>query len=455
MNNPRQTMLGSLLLVSITALAIGFMAGAVGWTLAIALAGWSLYQIKQYGRLIEWLHNDNDNEPPEASGHWGELFDELSRHQKRHRSRESYLRGIIARFQQSSAALHDAVVIIDRDSNLEWWNRAADRLLGFKASSDRGKPVMNLLRDPRFIRYYKRANYTDPLDLPSPINTDLQLQYQITKFGAEDRLLVARDITRLQQLEQTRQDFVANASHELRTPLTVIRGYLETYLDQELPKPLVRGLEQMQQQSLRMENLVSDLLLLSRLEAGRLVADETPVQIHAMLASIHQDAVELARTKGHSFELDIDPHHDLLGKEIEIHSAFSNLVFNAVRYTPEKGQIKIRWWVDQNGGHFAVKDNGIGIEQMHIARLTERFYRVDESRSSSSGGTGLGLAIAKHVLMRHSAQLDIKSKEGKGSTFSCHFPPESIAPISTPDLDDDSDIYDDSPSNPTKTKEAG
>lgn len=306
MQNPRHSMLASLLVVLISSVLVGFFIGYPGWLGLIAVSGWAAVQVHQFTRLMNWLQNETDKEPPEGTAHWGDLFDELSRYQKRHHSRESYLRNVITRFQQSSAALSDAIVIIDRNYNLEWWNRSADRLLGLRAASDRGKPVMNLLRDPRFIRYFKKSNYTDPLDLPSPINNDLQIQYQISEFGEGDRLLVARDITRLLQLEQTRQDFVANASHELRTPLTVIRGYLETYLEQELPRPLMRGLEQMQQQSRRMENLVSDLLLLSRLEASHQISDEQPIQIHGMLQHIYQDGLALGRDKNHNLKLEID-----------------------------------------------------------------------------------------------------------------------------------------------------
>ncbi len=450
MQNPRHSMLGNLLVVLISAVVVGFILGYPGWLGLLALSGWCAIEIHQFSRLVHWLQNETDKEPPEGTAHWGDLFDELSRYQKRHRSRESYLRGVITRFQQSSAALSDAVVIIDRDNNLEWWNRSADRLLGLRAVSDRGKPVMNLLRDPRFIRYFKKSNYSDPLDLPSPVNNDLQIQYQISEFGEGDRLLVARDITRLLQLEQTRQDFVANASHELRTPLTVIRGYLETYLEQELPRPLMRGLEQMQQQSRRMENLVSDLLLLSRLEASHQISDEQPIQIHGMLQHIFQDGQALGRDKGHNLSLETDKEHDLLGQEIELYSAFSNLAFNAVRYCPAEGEIKLRWWVDDEGGHFSVRDNGTGIESIHLPRLTERFYRVDESRSSSSGGTGLGLAIVKHVLARHGATLTIKSKVGKGSTFSCHFPLDMVskAQQTEPDEDEDSNDLADDASGP-------
>ena len=427
MQRNRHSMLTSLLLVGGISLIIGFISGYPGWVISIALFCWALVQIRQFNKLVHWFHTRNEElEPPEASGHWGELFDELSRLQRRQASREALLRNIIARFQDSTSALQDAIIIIDRNNNLEWWNRSANQLLGLDDAADRGKPVMNLLRDPRFVRYYKRGQYSDPITLTSPTRDDIKIQYHITRFGEADRLLVARDVSRLMRLEQTRQDFVANASHELRTPLTVIRGYLETFLDQELPKPLSRGLDSMQQQARRMENLVSDLLLLSRLEASLHISDEQPIQIHSVIQHIMEGAEQLGRDKGHQFNVDIAPNYDLAGQEIELHSAFSNLVYNAVRYTPANGVIKVRWWVDEQGGHFSVKDNGPGIESIHLPRLTERFYRVDESRSSASGGTGLGLAIVKHVLARHNGQLTIKSKVGKGSTFACHFPLEIV-----------------------------
>lgn len=428
MQKNRHSMLTSLLLVGGIAFVFGFFIGLPGWSVAIALFIWALYQVKQFNRLSEWLlDRDELNEPPESSGHWGEVFDELSRLNRRQESRENLLRNVINRFQESTTALSDAIVIVDSNNNLEWWNTSANRLLGLNDRSDRGKPIMNLLRDPRFIRYFKREDYSDPITLPSPAHSDLQIQFQITPFGDGDRLLVARDVTRLKRLEQTRQDFVANASHELRTPLTVVRGYLETFLDQDLPAPLTRGLSSMHQQTRRMENLVSDLLLLSRLEASHHISDEQPIQIHNMVQNILEGAEHLSQGRGgHEFVIELDNSHDLLGQELELHSAFSNLVYNAVRYTPAEGRIRIRWWLDKNGGHFSVKDNGPGIESIHLPRLTERFYRVDESRSSASGGTGLGLAIVKHVLARHGGQLTIKSKVNKGSNFTCHFPMEAV-----------------------------
>lgn len=432
MQHSRFSMLINLAIFSAISFTFGLIIGYPLEVLVATLFFWCYRQYVQFCRLSDWVHKDNNKEPPEAVGHWGSLFDELWRNRKRSQAREARLRKILQRFQQSSTALTDAVVIIDANDNLEWWNQAAEDTLGLRADSDRQKPVMNLLRDPRFIRYLKRGKYEDPLFLPSPVDAEIDLQYQITLFGERDKLLVARDISQLVRLEKTRQDFVANASHELRTPLTVIRGYIETFLDQDLPQPLTRGLSQMEKQSQRMENLVKDLLLLSRLEASRLPADEHPVQIQSMLTHIQEGAIELAKGRNHTILLNVDRDFDLLGQEMELHSALSNLVYNAVRYTPQNGKIIIRWHANAQGGEFSVEDNGIGILPMHLPRLTERFYRVDESRSSESGGTGLGLAIAKHVVSRHGGQLKIKSKIGEGSRFTCHFPAEMIQRINTP-----------------------
>ncbi len=417
-----------LVFISVVSVSLGFLIGIPGWLFGGALLIWSVLELRRFRQLNDWVHeNDDQADLPESQGRWGELFDGLSRMQRRQHNRENRLRTILNRFQESSSALPDAIIIIDQHNSMEWWNETANRLLGLNPVTDRGKPVMNLLRDPRFIRYYNRGQYTDPITLPSPVKSELSIQYQITRFGDGDRLLVARDVTRLVRLEQTRQDFVANASHELRTPLTVIRGYLETFLDNEVPPGMQRGLQAMQQQARRMENLVSDLLLLSRLEASQAAAADQPIQIHSVLRQILDAARELGRDKAQNLTLEMDEQYDLCGQEVELHSAFSNLVFNAVRYTQTGGNITIRWWVDAQGGHFAVTDNGPGIDSIHLPRLTERFYRVDESRSSASGGTGLGLAIVKHVLVRHGAQLAIKSRMGQGSTFSCHFPAEMLS----------------------------
>lgn len=421
----------SLLLYLTVFFLVGAIFGAIGWGLACGAILWAVLQIREIQKLQDWLQQGLVKELPESTGYWGSIFDELARIRKKQRRRERDRRDVIIRFQQTSAALPDAVVIINAQRNLEWWNRAAERLLGLKVKSDQGKPVFNLLRDPRFIRYIRREDYAEPLYLNSPHNTETKLEYTVTEFAKSDLLLVARDISQVTRLEQTRQDFVANASHELRTPLTVIRGYLETFLDQDLAPPLHRALGQMQLQSNRMESLVEDLLLLSKLDSSEYSSEEYPLNMALTLQSIVRSAEQLGRDKDQKISIDCDQQVELLGHEKELYSAFSNLIYNAVRYTQAKGVITIRWWQDAQGGHFEVQDNGPGIDSIHLDRLTERFYRVDDDRSAVTGGTGLGLAIVKHVLNRHSAQLQIESKLGVGSTFSCHFAREKLQIVSS------------------------
>ena len=256
----------------------------------------------------------------------------------------------------------------------------------------------------------------------------MRIQLYLTRYGNNEHLMLVRDVTRIHQLEQMRKDFVANVSHELRTPLTVICGYLETLLDNvdEINPRWGRALQQMQQQGGRMQNLLNDLLLLAKLEATDYPSDNQPVPVDLLLLSIKGDAQALSNERGHRISLEADNSVRLKGSETELRSAFSNLVFNAVKYTPDNGEIRIRWWADDQGAHLAVQDSGIGIDAKHLPRLTERFYRVDSSRASNTGGTGLGLAIVKHVLLRHRARLDISSVPGKGSTFTCHFAPAQV-----------------------------
>jgi two-component system phosphate regulon sensor histidine kinase PhoR len=250
----------------------------------------------------------------------------------------------------------------------------------------------------------------------------------ITRYGNNEHLMLVRDVTRLHQLEQMRKDFVANVSHELRTPLTVICGYLETLLDnvEDVNPRWLRALQQMQQQGGRMQTLLNDLLLLAKLEATDYPSDNQPVAVPALLQSITNDAQALSGSKNQQITLDIEDHINLKGSEAELRSAFSNLIFNAVKYTPAEGKIRVRWWADGRGAHLSVQDSGIGIDSKHIPRLTERFYRVDSSRASNTGGTGLGLAIVKHVLLRHRGSMEINSVLGKGSVFICNFAPAQM-----------------------------
>ena len=319
--------------------------------------------------------------------------------------------------------------MLDSEGNLEWWNRAAETLLGLKTPQDGGQPVTNLVRHPRFKEYFDQENYLEPLEIPSPISDRLRIQLYITRYGNNEHLMLVRDVTRIHQLEQMRKDFVANVSHELRTPLTVIAGYLETLLDnvEDVNPRWKRALQQMQQQGGRMQTLLNDLLLLAKLEATDYPSDNHPVAIDSLLQSIKGDAQALSGQRNQRITLEAQPGLRLKGSEAELRSAFSNLVFNAVKYTQDEGNIRIRWWGDEQGAHLSVQDSGIGIDAKHLPRLTERFYRVDSSRASNTGGTGLGLAIVKHVLLRHRGRLEISSVPGHGSTFTCHFAAVQVA----------------------------
>ncbi|MFK3972526.1 phosphate regulon sensor histidine kinase PhoR [Pseudomonas sp. NPDC087358] len=420
------TLIRHLLLLVTASLLAGLISGHYGGCLAIGLGLYLAWTLKQLLRLHEWLrHHKPDEPPPDGYGLWGEVFDSIYHLQRRDQRVRGRLQAVIDRVQESTAALKDAVIMLDSDGNLEWWNRAAETLLGLKTPQDSGQPVTNLVRHPRFKEYFEQANYAEPLEIPSPINDRLRIQMLITRYGNNEHLMLVRDVTRIHQLEQMRKDFVANVSHELRTPLTVICGYLETLLDnvEEVNPRWVRALQQMQQQGARMQTLLNDLLLLAKLEATDYPSDNQPIAVPGLLQSIKNDAQALSGAKNQKITLDLESDVSLKGSEAELRSAFSNLIFNAVKYTPAEGQIRIRWWADGRGAHLSVQDSGIGIDSKHIPRLTERFYRVDSSRASNTGGTGLGLAIVKHVLLRHRGTLEINSVPGKGSVFICNFAP--------------------------------
>ncbi|GAB2787331.1 phosphate regulon sensor histidine kinase PhoR [Halomonas shantousis] len=406
---------------------LGLLLGEPGWGVAAGLGLYVFLHLRHLRALYVWLLYHVQEEPPPGSGVWGDLFDRLYKYQKGQRQSQERLRDIIRRVQDSSEAMRDSVVMLDSHGDMEWWNSAAERMLGLQAAHDRGQHITNYLRDPRFIAYFNQRDYREPLTLSSPIRDDLILQYQITLYGDNERLVMARDISRLHRLEQMRRDFVANVSHELRTPLTVLAGYLETYsaYSDQLPARWQRGLTQMEEQTTRMQNLVNDLLLLSRLENDNIPPNAAPLPVAPLLDSIRDDALALSGGR-HAVKVEITEARLLVGNAQEIRSAVSNLVFNAVRYTPEDSTITIRWKPWEQGAALEVEDDGEGIDMQHLPRLTERFYRVDKGRSTATGGTGLGLAIVKHVLLRHGARLEIISHPGEGALFRCLFPAERL-----------------------------
>ncbi len=395
--------------------------------LFLGLLIYVVLHLRSLHKLHHWLKTSHQDAPPDLSGIWEDIAEKIYRLQQNEQAAKHNLLAIIARARSSMSALEEAVVLTDSHGNLEWWNTAAEKLLGFKAGIDNGKPIINLIRDPAFIHYFDNGPYNEGIKLPSWTHPNRYVQYEVTRFGHNDRVLIAYDITRLHQLEQMRKDFVANVSHELRTPLTVLSGYVETFADsEELPKKWQRAFGQMKQQSLRMNNLVNDLLMLSRLESDSAKQPPKPINIKLLLEQLQQEAIAYSGENHHHITIQVSSPLRLMGMEADIRSAFSNLITNAIKYTPAHGEVSISWSHDDNYGYLRVKDTGMGIENQHIARLTERFYRVDAARSSATGGTGLGLAIVKHVLLQHKGMLNINSKPNVGSTFTCEFAKEML-----------------------------
>lgn len=417
------------------AVFFGWLLGMPGVAFTLAVIGYLFWHLTQLYRLEEWLRIERKFQPPESEGIWGDVFNLMYRSQQRNRKRKKRLAKMLQRFQQATAALPDATVVLGENNAIEWFNPAARSHLGLRSPSDVGQRIDNLLRHPEFSKFINSDTKT-PLEIALPRNPNVTLRFNVTPYAKNQRLLIAVDVSKQMRLEQTRRDFVANVSHELRTPLTVVSGFLETMIDAEDPKlrEWERALELMQKQAFRMQHIVEDLLLLSNLENSRQPPNRSLVDVPAMLAVIREGAEQLAEGKGHRFNVDITAGLQIVGAEKELYSAFNNLVSNAVRYTPEGGEISLRWYQDGSGIHFEVKDTGMGIAPQHIPRLTERFYRVDTARSRESGGTGLGLAIVKHVLMRHDAMLQIESELGSGSTFRCNFPLSAMSAESTPKL---------------------
>lgn len=409
-----------LLALVAVALTAGWLIGWPWLLLSAALLALTVRWAWQMRRLLRWLQ-DSSLEPPEALGFWGELYDRLYQLQRKASMREMELRSRLDYLQDSLSSMHDGAVMVSAGGAIEWSNDAAQRLLGLRYPADRGQALLNLVRLPAFHRYYIAGAFEDPLQLRMQGDREQTLQFAITLFGNGDRLVFVRDITKEAHLEQMRRDFVGNVSHELRTPLTVIKGYLEMILAnaEQLEPRFQRPLEQMSQQTDRMENLLKDLLWLSRLESVRTQTRREQVDIAALLQELVDELHTLYPER--ALTLQSDTRVKIPGDYRELHSAVSNLILNAFKYSKDDSLVTVSW--RQQGGELllSVQDQGIGIDAVHIPRLTERFYRVDDSRSSATGGTGLGLAIVKHVAAGHRAELRIASLQGKGSTFTLAF----------------------------------
>ena len=391
---------------------------------ALAMLGWHLLNL---ARLEFWLRTGELKDSPLGEGFWARIYGHVGQMRDRTRSSSKNWRRLVKEFRASTKAFPDAGIILGPNQEILNFNKVAGNLLDLHKKRDRGQRIENLIRTPRFVDYMRSDDHTESVEIQSPLDSDVWLSCRLIPYGPDQSLLLLRDITRSIEVERMRHDFVANASHELRSPLTVISGYLDALADdKDLVETWQQPVAEMSEQAHRMGQLVADLLQLSKLESAVSSPTDKEVNIAAILCSARKDAMSL-QTRPETIDLQLESDAKILGDLTEIQSVVSNLVSNAIRYTPRDGKITISWGVDGDGGHLAVTDTGIGISDEDLPRITERFYRADEGRDRQAGGTGLGLAIVKHALKHHESELEIESRLGEGSIFTCHFPPGRIA----------------------------
>jgi len=429
---------------SVPALAVRFFGGPqtpadTAWLAALAGgSAWLVVDGLRGARVLRWLRSENLQDATPVDGIWGELSDRV---RKLARARERLALESETRLQDFLAALQaspNGVVVLDADNRIEWFNQTAADHFGFDARRDLLQHFGNLVRDPGFAAYFANRDFRHDVQMPgrdSTISRPVNLSVNLHPYGDGRCLILSRDITAKEQAEAMRRDFVANVSHEIRTPLTVLAGFVETL--QTLPleeDERNRYLELMSHQANRMQTLVSDLLTLSRLEGSPLPSTFEWVSVAALMAQCEQDGNDLSRVlwmQPHVLRFSMSHPSEIAGSASELQSAMSNLIGNAIRYSHADNDVEISWQVQDDGSAvFSVRDYGMGIAPEHLPRLTERFYRVDRSRSRETGGTGLGLAIVKHVSQRHGAELEIESSPGKGSRFAIRFPPQRVRLVS-------------------------
>jgi two-component system, OmpR family, phosphate regulon sensor histidine kinase PhoR len=411
---------------AVPAALVALLFGA-GWGWGVFAAGVSAmlaWHVRHLARLQRWLAHPLPGAVPEGQGIWDEVLAALHRLERETARREEGLADALARMRRAVQALPDGVVILDSANRIEWFNRTAEAQLQLDAGTDLGQNIANLVREPEFIEYLDSSD--DSVRITR--SPGLALSLQLIAFGHSQKMLLSRDVTQAERVDVMRRDFVANVSHELRTPLTVLVGFLETVRELKLDPQRQRDyLGMMQEQAARMQRIIEDLLTLSALDSAPPASGEQQIAVRPLLLRLQADAEALSGGR-HTIKMELEETSSgLLGVESEVVSAFGNLVSNAIRYTPAGGTITLAWREGPEGGRFSVEDTGIGIDAEHIPRLTERFYRVDRSRSRETGGTGLGLAIAKHALARHEATLEIESQPGKGSRFTARFPARRLA----------------------------
>jgi two-component system phosphate regulon sensor histidine kinase PhoR len=416
---------------------VAWIAGGAGAGLAVLALGAVAvlgFHLRQLDRLARWVDGPLDGPVPEGSGSWRASFTGLHR---RARTRTAVARGLaqrLERFAAAAEAIPEGIVVLDTANRIRFVNARARRHLGLDPARDIGQALGNLVRAPEVIRYLETGDFTEPVVVGSPAEPGITLSFQVVPFGDEERLLLSRDITQLEATARMRRDFIANVSHELKTPLTVVAGFVETLQDLDLDaRQRANYLQLVEEQARNMQRLVADLLTLSALESEESRPPDATFPVGPLVGEVAAQARALSAGR-HAVTVSVADGETLVaGARDELASAFGNLVSNAIRYTPGGGTIALSWTLGADGrGRFAVTDTGVGIAAEHIPRLTERFYRVDRSRSRATGGTGLGLAIVHHVLLRHGAELAVESEPGKGSTFTAILPASRVRRVAAP-----------------------
>ncbi|HSD70843.1 MAG TPA: phosphate regulon sensor histidine kinase PhoR [Woeseiaceae bacterium] len=421
----RRFLVGTIVLLA-GATLIGWYYGHADWGLllgSLAALAWHIRQLLVFDRALRIGDFELFRY---GEGIWSQIFARFSFLKQRSRKHKRAYRQLLREVRESTNAMPDGGIVLNREFEIVLCNRAAEQLLNLNHRQDRGQRIDNLLRDPLFVEYLNSGVPEAGIEIPSPVQAGNWLLCRLVPYGGDQQLLFVRDITERKRLATMRREFVANASHELRSPLTVISGYLDTLAeDPDVPAAWRSPVAQMRSQATRMNNIVAELLELSRLEAPVGEKADQQVDVGALLASTRKAFAGSA--KGPTLKVNCESRARIVGRQAEIESVVTNLLSNAMRHTPPDGSVTLTWRSSGDGAELVVADTGEGIAEEHIPRLTERFFRVDSGRSRDGGGIGLGLAIVKHALERHDAKLEIHSQFGKGSTFICHFPSSRLA----------------------------
>ena len=419
----RKVVVGLLLLLAAGA-GVGWIYGHADWGLLVAALIALVWQIRQLLAFDRALRTNDFDAFRYGEGIWQQIFARFSAEHDKSKAHQKKYRRLLREIRKSTNAMPDGAVIVDENFEIQMCNRAAKRLAGFKPKKDRGQRVDNILRDPDLAKLLHSDDHGRSVEIPSPVRVGDWLNCRVVPYGADQKMLLLRDVTERMRVNRMRRDFVANASHELRSPLTVITGYLDSLADEDMPEEWHQPVSQMQSQALRMNRIIAELLELSRLESAGPAGKSNAVDVAGLVAAAGKaySGIKDAAT----IETKADASLRVRGNSTQIESVITNLLSNAIRHTPPDGNVTIEWKRRKGGAELVVSDTGEGIAEDQIPRLTERFFRVDRGRARTDGGVGLGLAIVKHVLNRHDAELQIDSKPGEGSQFRCVFPSSRI-----------------------------